>query len=155
MDAGPNPVGAVGIRRLRAAVVRPQHDAPRNGLSYRRRLSSHDVLRVGNVAGRLYALSTAGSIFGTLFTAFYWLNLSGVRAITTCIGWSLVATGVLVLMTTLIRGRTLRASILRGVYWVRRFCWRPLWRSRKAVCGIEKIPSTTALPFRTPASGAN
>src|SRR5207244_4641307 len=38
------------------------------------RLSSRDVHRVGNVAGRLYALSTAGSIFGTLFTAFYWLN---------------------------------------------------------------------------------
>src|SRR5438034_2742114 len=38
------------------------------------RLTARDVQRVGNVAGRLYALSTAGSIFGPLFTAFYWMD---------------------------------------------------------------------------------
>src|SRR5438445_297322 len=61
------------------------------------RLSSHSVARVGNVAGRLYALSTAGSIFGTLFTAFYWIDVAGIRSITACIGWVLVALGVVLL----------------------------------------------------------
>jgi spermidine synthase len=61
------------------------------------RLSSRDVARVGNVAGRLYALSTAGSIFGTLFTAFYWIDVAGIHAITACIGWSLVGLGAALL----------------------------------------------------------
>jgi spermidine synthase len=61
------------------------------------RLTSRDVHRVGNVAGRLYALSTAGSIFGTLFTAFYWMDIAGVRAITSCIGWALVVLGAALL----------------------------------------------------------
>src|SRR5712691_4596823 len=67
------------------------------------RLSSHDVARVGNVAGRLYALSTAGSIFGTLFTAFYWIDVAGIHAITACIGWSLVALGAVLLVAALAR----------------------------------------------------
>src|SRR5207245_4954905 len=61
------------------------------------RLTARDVQRVGNVAGRLYALSTAGSIFGTLFTAFYWMDITGVRAITTCIGWVLIVLGAALL----------------------------------------------------------
>src|SRR5207245_29012 len=65
------------------------------------RLSSHSVARVGNVAGRLYALSTAGSIFGTLFTAFYWIDVAGIRSITACIGWVLVALGVVLLAAAL------------------------------------------------------
>jgi spermidine synthase len=67
------------------------------------RLTSRDVRRVGNVAGRLYALSTAGSIFGTLFTAFYWMDIAGVRAITACIGWVLVALGAVLLTVALAR----------------------------------------------------
>src|SRR5260370_28831869 len=67
------------------------------------RLSSHDVARVGNVAGRLYALSTAGSIFGTLFTAFYWIDVAGIHVITACIGWSLVALGGVLLGAALAR----------------------------------------------------
>jgi spermidine synthase len=58
------------------------------------RLASREVERIGNVAGRLYALSTAGSIFGTLFTAFYWIDRSPISVITTWIGWALVALGV-------------------------------------------------------------
>ena len=55
------------------------------------------MARVGNVAGRLYALSTAGSILGTLFTAFYWINVAGIHVITACIGWALIALGALLL----------------------------------------------------------
>jgi spermidine synthase len=69
------------------------------------RLTSREVHRVGNVAGRLYALSTAGSIFGTLFTAFYWMNFSGVRAITGCVGWVLVALGAFLLVVSALRDR--------------------------------------------------
>jgi spermidine synthase len=67
------------------------------------RLSSRSLARVGNVAGRLYALSTAGSICGTLFTAFYWIDVAGIHAITACIGWVLVATGVVLLAAALAR----------------------------------------------------
>src|SRR5262249_24910923 len=62
------------------------------------RLASRHVERIGNVAGRLYALSTAGSIFGTLFTAFYWMDVAGVRAITASIGWVLLALGVVLVV---------------------------------------------------------
>src|SRR5438094_482913 len=67
------------------------------------RLTSRDVRRVGNVAGRLYALSTAGSIFGTLFTAFYWMDIAGVRSITSCVGWVLVALGAALLAVAIAR----------------------------------------------------
>jgi spermidine synthase len=69
------------------------------------RLASRDISRIGNVAGRLYALSTAGSIFGTLFTAFYWLNWSGVRMITSTIGWILVALGAWLLVVAAVHRR--------------------------------------------------
>jgi spermidine synthase len=61
------------------------------------RLASREVERIGNVAGRLYALSTAGSIVGTLFTAFYWINVARVSIITASLGWTLAALGALLL----------------------------------------------------------
>lgn len=69
------------------------------------RLASREVERIGNVAGRLYALSTAGSVMGTLLTAFYWINVAGIRAITACIGWALVALGMVLLAVAFVRGR--------------------------------------------------
>ncbi len=45
------------------------------------RLRARTVTTVGNVAGVLYALSTLGSIVGTLLAAFVLINLYGVRAI--------------------------------------------------------------------------
>jgi len=45
------------------------------------RLKARTVTTVGNVAGALYALSTLGSIVGTLLAAFVLINLYGVRAI--------------------------------------------------------------------------
>jgi spermidine synthase len=59
------------------------------------RLSSTDLQRMGNISGRLYALSTFGSIFGTLFTSFYLINWFPVSGITLGAG---IATGVLGLL---------------------------------------------------------
>jgi len=45
------------------------------------RLRIPSTLRAGSTAGSVYSLSTAGSIFGALFTAFYLIERFGVRAI--------------------------------------------------------------------------
>lgn len=45
------------------------------------RLVLPSVERAGMTAGRVYALSTAGSIFGTLFTAFYLIQTFGVKRV--------------------------------------------------------------------------
>src|SRR5256712_1086016 len=45
---------------------------------YAIRLAATTVATVGSTAGSLYALSTCGSIFGTLFTAFYLIPAIGV-----------------------------------------------------------------------------
>jgi spermidine synthase len=50
------------------------------------RLSGRHLGEMGNVAGRLYALSTFGSIFGTLFTSFYWIGWWPVSWITRASG---------------------------------------------------------------------
>ncbi|MBI4278809.1 MAG: fused MFS/spermidine synthase [Armatimonadetes bacterium] len=55
------------------------------------RLRARTVATVGNVAGVLYALSTLGSIVGTLLAAFILIELAGVRAIIHILGLTLVA----------------------------------------------------------------
>ena len=54
------------------------------------RLSASVIDRIGNTAGRLYALSTLGSIVGTLVTAFWLIPLIGVHTILKSLGISLV-----------------------------------------------------------------
>ncbi|MGH2399339.1 MAG: spermidine synthase, partial [bacterium] len=54
------------------------------------KLSATDLATVGNTAGILYAISTAGSIVGTLLTAFVLIPAMGVRAILYTLGVSLV-----------------------------------------------------------------
>jgi spermidine synthase len=82
---------------------------------YAVRLSSREVQRVGNVAGRLYALSTAGSIFGTLFTAFYWMDVAGIHAITACTGWALVGLGAVLVAAAGLQSRAASSSGRRVV----------------------------------------
>jgi len=45
------------------------------------RLAAEAVRTVGTTAGRLYALSTLGSLFGTFFTAFFLIAVIGVSSI--------------------------------------------------------------------------
>ena len=57
---------------------------------YAIRLSATTLSTVGTTAGSLYAISTCGSIFGTLFTAFYLIPLIGVRNIVHSLGVTLM-----------------------------------------------------------------
>lgn len=62
------------------------------------KLVARDLATVGTSAGVLYALSTAGSIFGTIATAFFLIPSMGVRAILILLGGGLlVLAGLLVL----------------------------------------------------------
>jgi spermidine synthase len=56
------------------------------------RLSARDLSRMGNVAGRISALSTAGSIVGTLGTAFALIPLMGTRQLVFCLGAGAIVT---------------------------------------------------------------
>jgi len=58
------------------------------------RLSASVIDRIGNTAGRLYALSTLGSIVGTLVTAFWLIPLIGVHTILRSLGITLIAMAI-------------------------------------------------------------
>ena len=64
---------------------------------YSVRLLAREVSGMGNLAGRLYALSTAGSIVGTLGTAFVLLPNIGTRKIIWSLGLLLFLLGGAVL----------------------------------------------------------
>ncbi len=53
------------------------------------RLVAHDIEHIGRVAGLLYAVSTFGSLFGTLFTAFWLIPELGIILIVRLLGISL------------------------------------------------------------------
>jgi len=53
---------------------------------YAVRLAAQTVERIGNVSGSLYALSTFGSIAGTLLTAFWLIPAMGVRMLLQLLG---------------------------------------------------------------------
>lgn len=55
------------------------------------RLAARAVEKMGNVSGQLYALSTVGSIAGTLVTAFWLIPEFNVRLVTQALGAALVA----------------------------------------------------------------
>ena len=62
------------------------------------RLQARAVASVGTTAGGLYAISTAGSIVGTLMTAFYLIPVMGVSHITHGLGLTLLLTAVTVFL---------------------------------------------------------
>lgn len=59
------------------------------------RLRARAVTTMGQTAGSLYAISTVGSIVGTLVTSFVLINYLGVRAIIYLMGFVLMAMAVL------------------------------------------------------------
>ncbi len=73
------------------------------------KLAATDLATVGNTAGLLYAISTAGSIAGTLLTAFVLIPAMGVRAILYTLGGSLIVFAGLLAM------KAVRARVLRPV----------------------------------------
>jgi predicted membrane-bound spermidine synthase len=64
---------------------------------YSVRLAARELERMGNVSGRLYALSTFGSIAGTLLTAFWLIPAAGVRLLLQVLGLCLVVLPLVVL----------------------------------------------------------
>ena len=54
------------------------------------RLAARSLEKIGNLSGRLYALSTVGSIAGTLITAFWLIPSIGVRTLLQALGACLV-----------------------------------------------------------------
>ena len=61
------------------------------------RLAARELEKIGNVSGRLYALSTVGSIVGTLTTAFWLIPLIGVRTLLQALGTSLIVMTLVVI----------------------------------------------------------
>ncbi len=64
------------------------------------RLTAHSISEVGRAAGAVYAISTIGSIAGTLGTAFYLIPALGTKKILYLLGAGLVLTGLLCLSVT-------------------------------------------------------
>jgi len=62
---------------------------------YAIRLAARNVAKLGKAAGNLYAISTAGSIFGTFFTVFVLIPNFGVNAILLAVGVTLMLAAVL------------------------------------------------------------
>jgi spermidine synthase len=82
------------------------------------RLAATALSTVGSTAGTLYAISTCGSIFGTLLTAFYLIPLMGVTNIIHSMGITLICLSLLVVPLLRLRsvavGRAVTALSIIG-----------------------------------------
>jgi spermidine synthase len=65
---------------------------------YAIKLAASSLATIGNTAGLIYAISTAGSIVGALLTAFYLIQLIGVRSILYSLGITLLALAMLLII---------------------------------------------------------
>lgn len=77
---------------------------------YAIRLEVQNVESVGNTAGRLYALSTAGSIAGTLTATFFLIPMMGVRNIVHTLGLLLLLLAAMALAAPHVREMSGRKS---------------------------------------------
>ena len=83
------------------------------------RLAARAVAEMGTTAGSLYAISTAGSILGTIVTAFYLIGVAGVARIVHLLGLALVllAAGMLVATSRRALAAVLAALAVGGGGW--------------------------------------
>jgi len=65
---------------------------------YAIKLAASSLATIGNTAGSMYAISTAGSIAGSLLTAFYLIQAIGVRSILLALGATLIALALVLLI---------------------------------------------------------
>ncbi len=103
------------------------------------RLAATQLSTVGSTAGTLYAVSTCGSIFGTLLTAFYLIPLMGVSKIIHFLGVLLVCLSLVVVplvkMKAIELARAVTAlSVIAGS--IMMFWTGPLWARTKTL--LEK-----------------
>src|ERR1043166_1070325 len=75
------------------------------------RLAATTLSLVGSTAGTLYAVSTCGSICGTLLTAFYLIPLMGVSNIIHALGITLVCLSLLVMPMVRVRTVTMARAV--------------------------------------------
>jgi spermidine synthase len=75
------------------------------------RLAATQIHTVGSTAGTLYAVSTCGSIFGTLLTAFYLIPALGVSNIIHTLGITLVCLSLVVVPLVRLQGVTLSRAV--------------------------------------------
>ncbi|MBI3328305.1 MAG: fused MFS/spermidine synthase, partial [Nitrospinae bacterium] len=81
---------------------------------YAIKLAASSLATIGNTAGSMYAISTAGSIVGTLFTAFYLIQAIGVRSILQSLGVTLVALAALLLVVSRVARRRAEKQVVAG-----------------------------------------
>src|SRR5207245_6097695 len=79
------------------------------------KLAATNLATVGATAGVLYAISTAGSIAGTLLTAFVLIPAMGVRAILDTLGGTLLILAVLLALRAARRVEAAMSLLLVGV----------------------------------------
>lgn len=75
------------------------------------RLAATTLANVGSTAGTLYAVSTCGSIFGTLLTAFYLIPALGVSNIIHALGITLVCLSLVVVPLVRLQGVSLARAV--------------------------------------------
>jgi spermidine synthase len=80
------------------------------------RLAATQLHTVGSTAGTLYALSTCGSIFGTLLTAFYLIPVLGVSNIIHSLGITLVCLSLLVVPLIRLQGVSLSRAVVTTLF---------------------------------------
>ncbi|HEV8434181.1 MAG TPA: fused MFS/spermidine synthase [Thermoanaerobaculia bacterium] len=81
---------------------------------YAIRLDAADRERLGRSAGVLYAISTCGSIFGTIATAFWLIPFAGIDNLTYMLGAALVGLATVVAVYAGARQRVMRIAIAAG-----------------------------------------
>ena len=83
------------------------------------RLTLRDTARSGSVAGRIYGVSTLGSVFGTLLTTFYLIPSLGTRSITYLLAGVTLASGLSFLLAVPAiaarRGLVLAGAVAAGI----------------------------------------
>jgi spermidine synthase len=103
------------------------------------RLAATQLSTVGSTAGTLYAVSTCGSIFGTLLTAFYLIPLIGVSNIIHFLGILLASLSLVVVPLVRIRKIAMARAVTTVVVIVGSIMmsWTPaLWARMKTL--LEK-----------------
>ncbi|MBI3325720.1 MAG: fused MFS/spermidine synthase, partial [Nitrospinae bacterium] len=81
---------------------------------YAIKLAASSLATIGNTAGSLYAISTAGSIAGTLLTAFYLIQAIGVRSILQSLGATLIALAFLLIVVSMVARRRAETQVVAG-----------------------------------------
>lgn len=88
---------------------------------YAIKLAASSLATIGNTAGLIYAISTAGSIVGALLTAFYLIQMIGVRSILYSLGVTLMALAMLlIIIHRATRGRLSKRAMAWGIVGI--FC---------------------------------